>query len=51
MIGESTWSGLLRPDSGGVAPGRLGPQHPGIEAVMPELRELLNDNEPNKDRR
>jgi HEAT repeat protein len=26
--------------------GRLGPQHPGIEAVMPELRELLNDNDP-----
>ena len=26
--------------------GRLGPQHPGIEAVMLELRELLNDNDP-----
>jgi HEAT repeat protein len=26
--------------------GRLGPQHPGIEDVMPELRELLNDNDP-----
>jgi HEAT repeat protein len=26
--------------------GRLGPRHPGIEAVMPELRELLNDNDP-----
>ena len=26
--------------------GRLGPQHPKIEAVMPELRELLNDNDP-----
>src|SRR5262245_16774372 len=26
--------------------GRLGPQHPGIEAVIPELRELLNDNDP-----
>jgi HEAT repeat protein len=26
--------------------GRLGPQHPGIEAVMPELRKLLNDNDP-----
>jgi HEAT repeat protein len=26
--------------------GRLGPQHPGIEAVMPELRELLNDDDP-----
>jgi HEAT repeat protein len=26
--------------------GRLGPQHPGIEAVMPELRELLYDNDP-----
>jgi hypothetical protein len=25
--------------------GRLGPRHPGIEAVMPELRELLNDND------
>jgi len=26
--------------------GRLGPGHPGIEAVVPELRELLNDNDP-----
>jgi HEAT repeat protein len=26
--------------------GRLGPRHPGIEAVVPELRELLNDNDP-----
>jgi HEAT repeat protein len=26
--------------------GRLGPQHPGIEAAVPELRELLNDNDP-----
>jgi HEAT repeat protein len=26
--------------------GRLGPRHPGIEAVMLELRELLNDNDP-----
>jgi HEAT repeat protein len=26
--------------------GRLGPQHPGMEAVMPELRELLNDDDP-----
>jgi HEAT repeat protein len=26
--------------------GRLGPHHPGIEAVMPELRELLNDDDP-----
>jgi len=26
--------------------GRLGPQHPGIEAALPELRELLNDNDP-----
>jgi HEAT repeat protein len=25
--------------------GRLGPQHPGIEAAVPELRELLNDND------
>ena len=26
--------------------GRLGPQHPGIQAALPELRELLNDNDP-----
>ena len=26
--------------------GRLGPGHPGIECVVPELRELLNDNDP-----
>ena len=26
--------------------GRLGPRHPGIESVVPELRELLNDNDP-----
>ena len=26
--------------------GRLGPGHPGIEALVPELRELLNDNDP-----
>ena len=26
--------------------GRLGPGHPGIESVVPELRELLNDNDP-----
>jgi HEAT repeat protein len=26
--------------------GRLGPRHPGIEAVVPELHELLNDNDP-----
>ena len=26
--------------------GRLGPQHPGIEAVIPKLRELLNDIDP-----
>jgi hypothetical protein len=26
--------------------GRLGPRHPGIEAAVPELRELLNDNDP-----
>src|SRR5262249_21312790 len=25
--------------------GRLGPGHPGIEAAVPELRELLNDND------
>jgi len=25
--------------------GRLGPRHPGIEAAVPELRELLNDND------
>jgi len=25
--------------------GRLGPRHPGIESVVPELRELLNDKE------
>jgi HEAT repeat protein len=26
--------------------GRLGSRHPGIESVVPELRELLNDNDP-----
>ena len=26
--------------------GHLGPGHPGIESVVPELRELLNDNDP-----
>jgi HEAT repeat protein len=26
--------------------GRLGPGHPTIEAAIPELRELLNDNDP-----
>ena len=26
--------------------GRLGPGHPGIESVVPALRELLNDNDP-----
>src|SRR5215470_3709059 len=26
--------------------GRLGPRHPGIEAVVPNLRDLLNDNDP-----
>ena len=26
--------------------GRLGPGHPGIESVVPELRGLLNDNDP-----
>jgi HEAT repeat protein len=26
--------------------GRLGPRHPGIEAALAELRELLNDNDP-----
>ena len=26
--------------------GRLAPQHPGIQAALPELRELLNDNDP-----
>ena len=26
--------------------GRLGPGHPGIESVVPELRELLNENDP-----
>ena len=26
--------------------GRLGPGRPGIESVVPELRELLNDNDP-----
>ena len=26
--------------------GRLGPGHPGIEAVVSELRELLNDSDP-----
>jgi HEAT repeat protein len=26
--------------------GRLGAQHPGIQAALPELRELLNDNDP-----
>ena len=25
--------------------GRLGPRHPGIEAALPELGELLNDND------
>jgi HEAT repeat protein len=25
--------------------GRLGPTHPGIKSVVPELRELLNDND------
>src|SRR5215469_3728817 len=27
--------------------GRLGPGHPGIEVAVPELRELLNDSDPN----
>jgi HEAT repeat protein len=27
--------------------GRLGPGHPGIESAVPELRELLNDSDPN----
>src|SRR5262245_24696812 len=27
--------------------GRLGPRHPGIEAAVPDLRELLDDNDPN----
>jgi HEAT repeat protein len=26
--------------------GRLGPRHPGIEIAVPDLRELLNDNDP-----
>ena len=26
--------------------GRLGPGHPGIESVVPELREVLDDNDP-----
>jgi HEAT repeat protein len=26
--------------------GRLGPGHPGIESVVPQLRELLNDSDP-----
>src|SRR5262245_18547202 len=26
--------------------GRLGPRHPGIEVAVPDLRELLNDNDP-----
>ena len=26
--------------------GRLGPMHPGIKSVVPELRELLNDKDP-----
>ena len=26
--------------------GRLGPGHPGIESVVPELRTVLNDNDP-----
>jgi HEAT repeat protein len=26
--------------------GRLGPRHPGIEAAVPDLRELLDDNDP-----
>ena len=26
--------------------GRLGPRHPGIQAALPELGELLNDNDP-----
>ena len=26
--------------------GRLGPGHPGTESAVPELRELLNDNDP-----
>jgi HEAT repeat protein len=26
--------------------GRLGPRHPGIEAAVPELRGLLNDDDP-----
>ena len=26
--------------------GRLGPRHPGIEAAVPELGKLLNDNDP-----
>jgi HEAT repeat protein len=26
--------------------GRLGPGHPAIEVAIPELRELLNDNDP-----
>jgi HEAT repeat protein len=27
--------------------GRLGPRHPGIEAAVPDLRELVDDNDPN----
>jgi HEAT repeat protein len=27
--------------------GRLGPRHPGIEVAVPDLRELLNDSDPN----
>src|SRR5215472_8566207 len=26
--------------------GRLGPRHPGIEVALPDLRELLDDNDP-----
>ena len=26
--------------------GRLGPRHPGIEVALPDLHELLNDNDP-----
>src|ERR1700746_775033 len=26
--------------------GRLGPRHPGIEVAVPNLRELLNENDP-----
>jgi HEAT repeat protein len=26
--------------------GRIGPRYPGIEVAVPELRELLNDNDP-----